>query len=263
MLGIGIIFNATFIWPGYQSHPNYDTFFVVAIVIALFPPALVDLMDRRWRNAVNSKLPELVRDIADSQKTGMSFTKAIDHSARLNYGALTKELRKTVALMSWGAPYDEALEDMAKRIDTPLCYRTVVMLSEVGRSGGRLHEILDDVYTHLREVQDLENDRRRQMSPYVMIIYASFGVFLFVVYVLFATFFAQIKKLVVTGAPFMSGINPSVYYIWFFHMAVIEAVISGFVVGKMSEGSVSAGLKHVLILLAASLAFFLILIGPS
>lgn len=263
LIGVAVILNATFIWPGYQSHPSYDTFFVLALIVALFPPSAVDLLDGRWRTAVNAKIPEVIRDIADSQKTGMAFTKAIQYSARLNYGPLTKELRKTVSQLSWGLTYEEALDDLARRIDTPLIYRTVAMLKEVGRSGGKMYEILDSVYSHLREVQDLERDRRRQMAPYVMIIYASFGTFIFVVYILFATFFAEIKKIVAQGAAFMGGVNPSLYFIWFFHMAVIEAVISGFVAGKMSEGRMSGGLKHVLILLITSMIFFLFIIGPQ
>jgi len=263
LLAVAVVLTATFIWPGYTVHPEYDAFFVVALIVGLFPPAAADLLDRRWRSAVNSKIPELVREIAEGQKTGLSLTRALENASRLDYGPLTKELKKTVAMQSWGWTYNEALEDFAERVDTPLAYRTVAMLNEVGRSGGRLYEILDSVYSHLREIKDLEADRRRQMQPYVMIVYASFGVFLFVVYVLFTTFFSQIRQLIATGAPFMSGINPSVFYIWFFHMAVIEGAISGFVAGKISEGAVSAGLKHVLILLLTSLLFFVVLIGPQ
>lgn len=262
ILGVVVILNATFVWPGYLKRPDYDFFVVLAIIIAIFPPSGADVLDRRWRSAVNNKLPEVIRDIADSQKTGMAFTRAIEHSASLDYGPLTKELRKTVALLSWGWTYEDALYDLARRVDTPLVHRTVAMLVEVGRAGGRLYEILDNVYTHLREVQDLERERRRQMGPYIMVVFASFGVFLFVVYILFITFFAQIEKLIEAGATFMVGVNPQVYYIWFFHMAVIEALLSGFVAGKMAEGAVSAGLKYVLLLLIITIFFFLFIIGP-
>lgn len=263
LLAVAVVMSATFVWPGFNNHPDYDTFVVVAMIVGLFPPSIMDLLDRRWRSAVNSKVPELIREIAEAQKTGMALPRAIEHASRLNYGPLSKELRKTVSLQTWGWTYPEALEDLAERIGTPLAYRTIAMLNEVGRSGGRLYEILDNVYSHLREIKDLESDRRRQMQPYVMIIFASVGVFLFVVYVLFVTFFAQIRRLIASNVPFLSGINPDVYYIWFFHMAVIEAVISGFVAGKISEGSVSAGLKYVLVLLVLSLLFFLLLVRPQ
>jgi flagellar protein FlaJ len=37
----------------------------------------------------------------------------------------------------------------------------------------------------------------------------------------------------------------------FFHMSVIQALFSGLVAGKMGEGTVSAGLKHSVVLLVA------------
>ena len=259
-LGLIILVSATFVWPGYESHPGWDNFIVVALIIAIFPPSMLDMLDRRYRNALDAKLPDLIRDIADSQKTGMSFTRAIEHTARLNYGPLTKELKKTVASMGWGTPYDEALREMADRIGTPLAQRTISLFNEVGRSGGKLFEILDMVYSHVREVQDLQNERRRQVSPYVAMIYASFGVYIFVVFILFATFFSQIAGMVETGSPFGGQINPQVYHLWFFHMSLVEAIFAGFIAGKMSEGSMAAGLKHVLVLVTASLLIFTFLI---
>jgi flagellar protein FlaJ len=52
------------------------------------------------------------------------------------------------------------------------------------------------------------------------------------------------------------GLDVKAYYVWFFHMSIIEATISGLVAGKMGEGAVSAGLKHILVLLAATLIIF-------
>jgi len=263
LLGVAIVLTAAFVWPGYRSHPGFDNMFVVALIVAVMPPSMLDLLDRRWKRAIDSKIPEFIRDIADSQKTGMAFTKALEHSARLDYGPLTNELKKVVSLMTWGVPYTEALDAFARRVNTSLAYRTVALLNEVGRSGGRLYQILDAIYSHIRELQDIERDRRRQMAPYVSIIYASFGVYLFVVMIIFMTFFSQIKQVAEAGGLFGSTIDPQVYYLWFFHMSVIESIIGGFVAGKMSEGAMSAGLKHVFALLIISIVVFVLIIHPT
>lgn len=262
-VGLVLILLLTFVWPGYTLHPEYDNYMVIAIIIILIPPSVVDFLDRRWKKDIDNNLPKFIRDISDSQKTGMVFTKAIEHSARLEYGALTKELKQTVNLMSWGETYKVAFDEMAKRVGTPLVYRTMALLTEVGHSGGNLGGILESIYIHTKEVQDMQNERRRQMSPYLLVIYASFAVYLFVVIILFVTFFAQIQAITDEGAPFGGNINPIVYYGWFFHMSVIEAVIAGFIIGKMGDGSISAGLKHVLILLAISVIVFIMIILPS
>ena len=256
LLGLAIMSSATFVWPGFDTHPAYDNFFVIAVMVMMFPPSMVDLFDRRWRLAVNSRIPDLVRDVSESQKTGTTFVKSLEQSAQANYGPLSAELRKMVAQISWGYPYDEALRNLANSVDTALMYRTSILLAEVGRSGGRLTEILESVKEHIKEIQDLERDRRRQVGPYIMIIYASFGVYLFVVFILFQTFFNQIEALVESGGPIGGGISVDQFFIWFFHMAIIEGTIAGFVAGKMGEGAMTAGLKHVLILLAISIIVF-------
>lgn len=262
-IGLGLIMFLTFIWPGLDSHPEYDNYLIIAIIITLIPSSIVDFLDRKWKRDVDHNLPKFIRDIADSQKTGMAFTKAIEHSARLDYGALSKELRQTVSLMSWGETYKVAFDEMAKRVNTPLVYRTMALLTEVGHSGGNLGDILESIYLHTKEVQDMQNDRRRQMSTYLMVIYAAFGVYLFVVIILFLTFFAQIQSIAEEGTPFGGNINPIVYYGWFFHMSVIESVFAGFIIGKMGDGSISAGLKHVLVLLIISITVFIFVILPS
>ena len=263
LIGIMIILTATFVWPGFRKHPEYDTFFIIGVIIALFPPSSVDFLDRRWRRLADFKIPELIRDITEAQRTGMVFTRALEYLSKRDYGILTKDLRKTAAMISWGIPFNEAMEDFAKRIDTPLAYRTITLLNEVGVSGGRFHEILEDIQMHVRDIQELEGSRRRQTTPYVMIIYASIGVFLFVVAILFLTLFSQVKAIIASGAPFGMGINPELYYLWFFHLSIIESVVGGFLAGKLGEGALAAGLKHIFILLIASIIVFLFIIAPS
>lgn len=259
-LGVAIIGFAAFIWPGHRVHPDFDNFFVIGVMIAIFPPAFLDMMDRRWRDSINKNVVYLIRNVAETQRTGMTFVRAIEESARADYGPLSKELRRAVAQMSWGATYEEALRRMAQRIDTLIVYRVVEALIEVGRSGGRIGELLDMLSMHIRDLQDLKKERRQQMVPYVGIIYASFFVYIFVVIILFQTVFVQLAEAFAAGFMTVRGLDVKDYYIWFFHMSIIEATISGLVAGKMGEGAVSAGLKHILVLLAATLAIFMFVI---
>ncbi len=247
---------ATFGYPTYQSRPGYDNAMVVIFIIALIPPSLLDVISRSYLKQIDSRIPDFLRDIADSQRTGVAFTKALTNSALSNYGALTKELRKAMAKMSLGFTYEEALDSFADSAETPLAHRAAVLLKEVGRSGGKMLDVLDSIYEHIREVITLQRERNKQLTPYIIVIYASFGVYIFVVFILFSTFFAQIKNLVNSGAPFGTNISPAVYYIWFYHMSIIESLFGGLVAGKISAGSSLAGLKHVLVLLLISFIAF-------
>lgn len=251
-----LVLFSTFVYPTYFRRPEYDNYMIATLVIGLIAPSFVDLVDRRYKKIIDSRIPDFLREIGESQRTGTPFTKALVNASQSNYGPLSTELRRAMSKMSWGMTFEEALDYFAADVDTPLAHRAAVLLKEVGRSGGKMLEVLDSVYEHVRDVIGLQQERSKQLTPYVMVVYSAFGVYLFVVYILFSTFFAQVSNLQASGAPFGSGINAGVYYIWFFHMAVIEGLFGGMVIGKISGGSSIGGMKHVLVLLTISLVFF-------
>ena len=83
-VAIGIILYATFVSPGFQSHPNFDYFLVSAILIGILAPGILDLSDRRWRVAINDALPSFLRDVTEGIRTGMTFTKALESTTRMD-----------------------------------------------------------------------------------------------------------------------------------------------------------------------------------
>ncbi len=253
---LALVLFTTFVYPGYQTRPLYDNYMITIIIIGLVSPSIVDLVDRRYKSMVDMRIPDFLREIGEAQRTGTTFTKSLVNASQSNYGPLSVELKKSMAKMSWGMTFMEALDFFAADVDTPLAHRTAVLLKEVGRSGGKMLEVLDSVYEHVREVVNLQKERSKQLAPYVIVIYASVGVYLFVVFVLFSTFFAQVSNLQASGSPFGSNISTATYYTWFLHMSIIESVFGGLIIGKISSGSSIAGMKHVLFLLAVSLVFF-------
>ncbi|MFB0523258.1 MAG: hypothetical protein ACETV1_05810, partial [Candidatus Bathyarchaeia archaeon] len=95
-----------------------------------------------------------------------------------------------------------------------------------------------------------------QIRPYVAIVYVAFFVFLFTIIILFKTFFSQIAEFTITT---FGLVTPEAMRRIFFHMSILQAFFGGLVAGKMGEGTVSAGLKHSVVLLTAgyvALKFF-------
>lgn len=260
-IGIAMLF-LTFFYPTPKVRPDYDNYMVISFMMGILPVALFQLIDMRWRSMTEAKLPNLVRDVIEANKSGMPFLKAVEYTATLGYGVLGGEVKRMVTKMKFGDPFDEAMMWLARRIGTPLAYRTAILLIEVGRHGGRIQEMLEEVYTHVRELQDLMTDRKRQIMPYLFVIYTAFGIYLFTVVVLFITFFSQAQNLsIMPGLPSalpiaMSGINPRLYHMWFYHMSVVEAIVGGLVIGKMGESRSVAGLKHILVMLLLSFIVF-------
>lgn len=254
ILGGAIIITAYItLW----NRPLFDEYALLAVVITVFPPAVLDYIDYRWRRSIDEHLPDLFRSIVQAQQTGMTLPQALEEASKRSYGPLTKELKKMVAQMSWGMSFEQAFESFGKRVNTLLMRRTVPLVVEASRSGGRIEKVFDPMGKFVQSTLMLDKECRAQTRPYVAIVYVAFYVFLFTVVLLFKSSFFQMGELPISGSVLLT---PEATLRMFFHMSVIQAFFSGLIAGKMGEGTVSAGLKHCVILLTSGyLAFKFIL----
>jgi len=226
--------------------PMFDEYVVAALMVAIFPPTLVNFVDYRWRRSVDEHLPDLFRTIVQAQQTGMTLPQALEEASKRDYGPLTKELKKMVSQMAWGMSFEEALDSFSKRVDTMLVKRTVPLIIEASRAGGRVEKVFEPIGRFVQSTLLMEKERKTHTRPYVAIIYVAFFVFLFTIVLLFRSFFTQISEDVLLGEVLLS---PDAAKRLFFHMSAIQAFFSGLVAGKMGEGTLYGGLKHSLILL--------------
>ncbi len=242
-LGVSIILFACIMFWGTRT---FDELVFFAVVFATFPPAVLNYMDYKWRKAIDGHLPDLFRSIVQAQETGMTLPQALEEASERNYGPLTAELRKMTARISWGMTFEDALLGLGRHVNTVLMQRTVPLIIEASRSGGRVEKVFDPMGRFIQTTLLLDKERRTQTRPYIAIIYVAFSVFLFTIILLFKSFFVSIEGLSTLGTAAMS---PEEIQRIFFHMTTIQAFFGGLVAGKMGEGTINAGLKHSLILM--------------
>jgi len=244
---------------------TWDQLIVIGLMIALLAPAVVEYLDLRWQRGIDNNIPRLLREIAESGRTGLTLIRAIEVSADRDYGPLTPELKRLLAKISWGATLEEAMKSFAARTRTKLSQRVSTLIVEVSRSGGDTQEIMEQVNKHVNELQTIDKERYAQMRPYAAVVYIAFGVFLFADIMLIRTFFEPMaaiqKQASATGATGIfggAGLNMAALNTTLFHATVIEGILGGLIAGKMSEAHLGAGLKHALLLLLITfLSFFL------
>jgi flagellar protein FlaJ len=223
-----------------------DDFGFFVLVVLVSPWAFLNYVDYRWRKAVDEHLPDLFRSIVQAQETGMTLPKALEEASKRNYGPLTSELKRMTVQISWGASFEEALLAFGNRVGTVLTQRTVPMIIEASRSGGRVEKVFDPMGKFIQSTLLLEKERKTQTRPYIAIIYVALFVFLFTIVLLFKTFFTSIEGVPMLVTPTAS---PADLERIFFHMTMVQSFFGGLVAGKMGEGSVYAGLKHSLVMM--------------
>jgi flagellar protein FlaJ len=235
------------------GEPLFDEYIFFAVVIIAFPPAVLDYIDYRWKKSVDEHLPDLFRSIVQAQQTGVTLPQALEEASKRHYGSLTGELRKMVAQISWGMPFEKAFQSLGQRVDTILMRRTVPLIIEASRTGGRIEKVFDPMGKFVQATLTLKKERQTQIRPYLAIIYVAFFVFIITIILLFKTFFVQMTDIPIMG---FAILTPTEAKRIFFHMSIIQAFFSGLIAGKMGEGTISAGLKHSIILLACGYIAF-------
>lgn len=226
--------------------PLFDEYILFALVITVFPPAVLDYLDHRWRRSIDEHLPDLFQSIVRFQQTGMTISQTLREVSKRDYGNLSKELEKMENQMSWGVSFEEAFISLGERVDTALMRQVVSLIIEANRSGGNIEKALSPLGRFLETILTFEKERKAQTRPYMAIIYIAFFVFLFTIIILFKTFFTQITELSILRFAILTSEETRRIL---FHMSVVQAFFGGLIAGKMGEGTMSAGLKHIVILL--------------
>jgi flagellar protein FlaJ len=247
---------------------DINDFVILAIIVVIgIPTFLIVLREERRQSRIDENLPYLLREISNAQRTGMSLPRAIQESAKRHYGPLTPELRKMSSKITWGIPFSKAMTDFQTAVNTPLAQRATVLILEAERSGGNLEDIFEATENHIQTLLNLKKEREGAMKPYVMIVYASYIIFIMVVVILFVTFFIPFGSANIspdqTAGMFLLEIDLDTLEILFLHMLAVQGFFSGLVAGKMSKMSVKAGFMHSVVMMFIGWFAFKILIQPD
>lgn len=220
---------------------------------------------RRTRK-LEERFPDFLRDIASSHKGGLTLPAAISVSANGEYGELTPEIRKMADQLAWNTSFQQVLDLFAERVRTPLVDRAVTIIKEASRMGGNTADVIMAAARDVRDIKNLEAQRRQTMGLYTIIIYLTFVVFLGVA----ATLYSQLVPQIVQSAEATQALGPGFaleaptlaeYRAFYFIASLIQSLGNGLVAGIVQSGRAVAGLRHsFLMVLLAYVAFGFVLV---
>src|SRR2546427_1476631 len=240
---------------------------VFAIMGFIGPYGFFLAKQQRGIKAIERRLPDFLRDVAEAGRFGMTLADAIVVSSSGRYGKLTPEIKKMAAQITWGVPATEALRLFATRVKTPMVERVVAIIVKSSDAGGDVADVLTMVSHDTKENQLTEDERRITMSTYIAVIYISFMVFLVTIWILDVTFLPKMLEasgaLASTGGAVQSPLAkdlPGVVNqirIAFFIATVVHGLGDGILAGVLDTGKIPNGLRHSFIMLVIALFAFL------
>jgi flagellar protein FlaJ len=274
----GVIFLIGMITSNEGVKSNALILFAFMLVLPLI---LLKYARERVIKDIEEKMPIFLRDLIESIRSGMPFHQAIVSSSNLDYGELSKEIKKMSNQISWGMPVTKVLDQLIERMKSSRrLFMALKILKESYITGGDVISTLESVANNLTELDEAEKERKSLLNQYVVLIYAI--VFIFVV-ILVAINRLMIPVFQISSTPggeviglqnpcteitsFICSVfalpakyvfnisdlsNIGAYYLSiFFYMSTIIAIACGMVIGQITENSIVAGLKHSTILTVA------------
>ena len=214
------------------------------LTIGVLPGAIEYFKIARINYNAEASLPSFLRDITESQKTGISPEKSIIHATkRRDYGLFSQFLTLIRSQIEWGVSLKEIFGNLKQKISSwPVLVNFMMMVEtiEVGGGSVRALELLSE-YSE-KELESQIN-KRALLKPYVILAFVWSVLIALTTTIVTMTMYILNQFGSTSGYEILSSAMAEETGI--LSMGIIfQCWISGLFMGKISEGNIAAGLKY-------------------
>jgi len=235
----------------------------LGVIIGSVPLFIYLLIQGRREKDIEQMFLEFSRDLVERVKSGTPINKSIINLRTKDYGSLNVHIDKLANQISFGIPVKEALEIFAKDINNAIISRAIGLIREAERSGGKIELILESVTASLSQIDKLKKERKAAVFNLAVQGYVIFLIFIAVMLIMefrilpITEQIGGLGTINLNSGNFMdspvASANPiaNISHL-FLYLLLVQGFFAGLIIGKISEGSVKAGLKHSFVLVALS-----------
>jgi len=267
---------------------------IMAVFVSVTPYFLFRYSDYVQMKSLERQFPNFIRDLADTTRS-MPLTEAIRATSKSNYGKLTPEIIKMSNRLSWGTPFMRTLDIFEKSVSgSRIIGEALDILRQSYESGGNVVMTLESISRDMLMLKETEEERLSLLKQHIFIMYAVFfmfvGISILIIFVMVPMIETQTELTGSAGAGrfgmatmfsnpcppesmammpcgfyltvgTLFGVSPesigSYYIALFFCAIVIQGLMIGLITGQLGENSMTAGIKHSMIMMFAAIGIFL------
>ncbi|MDY6773889.1 MAG: type II secretion system F family protein [Candidatus Nanohaloarchaea archaeon] len=226
---------------------------ILGLIIVIGPILIRKYLQYNRQQELEQEFPNFLRDVVEGARAGMSLPQAIQNTSNNDYGQLTPYVQDLSAKLEWGIPFERAVREFGRKTDSDIIQRSINTIIQTYRAGGDVAGVLEAIGDNLEEIRELRAERRSQVHGEMITGYIIYFVFLGVLVVLIRYLLPSLTFSGGVGVLEGSGLSPeeiiTTYRSVFRFLVIIQSIFSGLVIGRLSEGELKAGAKHVGILL--------------
>jgi flagellar protein FlaJ len=189
-------------------------------------------------------IPNFIREVTESQKIGLSPEKSIIQATkRKDYGEFSQFLDLVRSQIEWGTPLRRTFENIRQKIRSWFVTVNFAMMIETIEIGGNSAQALDILSEYSEKEHEIQINRRALLRPYIIL--AFIWSILIAVTTTIVALTTYLMSTVVSSSLSPIAIGSMQAQMSVFSVGIIiQCWISGFFIGKISEGNLAAGFKH-------------------
>ncbi len=251
-------------------------FFLIGIAVAVLalPFVVGTVVETKEEKEKNEQFLEFARALAENVKGGTPIGQSVMNMRTKNFGLLTENIVKLANQISLGIPISKALDNFGNDVGSMAVKRAITLIKEAEAAGGKIDAILDSVASSIYQIEKLKKERKAAISSLVVQGYLIFFIFIGIMLVMqfkiipLSQEVQNIDSFEGSGDDEFGGLNigggPAIESEQlarpFLYMLIIQGIFSGLAIGKLSEGTIKAGVKHSFVM---TITAFLIATGAK
>ena len=227
----------------------------ICLLIVSIPPAISYHNIAKRNFSAEEEMPSFLRDVTEARKTGLSPEKSIIHaSKRKGHGKFSEYLRLIRDQLEWGISLRKIFRNIKREIQSWPVLVDFLILVETIEVGGGSTTALEILSEYSEKSRDIEKNKRAMLKPYIILAFI-WSILMALTVTSMIYILTQISLPDLTGTPFVT-IQSQVDV--FSAGIIFQCWLSGFFIGKISEGTFAAGFKYSAMLIVASYASLLL-----
>jgi flagellar protein FlaJ len=217
---------------------------LICLLLISVPPIFSYQKIAKTNFAAEDAMPSFLRDVTEARKTGLSpETCIIQASKRREYGSFSEVLGLIRNQIEWGVPLRSIFRNIGKRLKSwPVLVNFFVLIEsiEVGGGSATALEILTD---YSEKSRDIEKTKRNMLKPYILLSFI-WSVLLAFTMTTLTIIMDALNQMSIVGVTqnIVTAIQPTMGL--FSAGVIFQCWLSGFFMGKVSDGSFAAGFKY-------------------
>lgn len=234
---------------------------ILSLIIASAPSGLIFYYKYRVKKEIERQFLIFINDITESIDSGMTLPTALEYCSKRDYSVLGPYVNDLASQVNWGIPFKKALRNFSHNIKIKTIRRSVETIIEAYKVGGKISDTLRAISVSLLTIEKIKRERTASVRGEMVTTYMIFFVFIFIlvaiqIFLLPALSPPEVEENMSLVTNNSQQISSDVFTQSFIFFIVIQGFFSGLVTGKMSEGSIWAGLKHSLIFMIIGITIF-------